>query len=324
MDAPEKRGPEFYPPEEDDRPLDSLTQTDESHSAQDPPSEQGEQLTGPLPAEPANAPRSVPLLAYLTVLLAVGFLVMSAVCVLQFRAGQRALDEAREAVEGIQSLDQLLEENDLLREQTAALETAAEENEWTINSLQQQLSMAEFAYDKVAKNVMELRFLCFLQNFMDEGNYALASNAIWLNGQTYFKDFSSTHQTPYWNDGAGYQYMYICQELLQLGYLSTPDDPDGGLQLNEEKPENLQWTDFWTALYQYYFILDKNDTHNFQIAIDLTRWTNQYQQLLDGEKFFFTATQYWIMRDNFLEFHYIRETEDGGLELILDETKITD
>lgn len=119
MDGSEKRGPEFYRPDEPDK-LPWLAQppeeTERPEGTGRPP-----QTGGPARPEAAGH-AAVPPLAYLTALLAAGFLLMTVVCVLQFRDSRKNLNELRRALEEVQTMDRLREENEQLRKDAQDLE----------------------------------------------------------------------------------------------------------------------------------------------------------------------------------------------------------
>lgn len=329
----EKRGPEFYPPEEDnERPWTSLPQADQSTSgdAQNlPPLEQG----GPPPQSPqptpANAPRSVPLLAYVTALLAVGFLIMTAVCVLQFRANQNTLDEVREIAEDIQTLDQLREENEQFREENAELEISAAENLQKAWEAEQSELIVKSMFEEIKLEQEALRYIWFIQNFMEDGNYAMAANALCFGGYDAYRKLVLESKSDSWNAaGINFQFLDFYSQLVQLNYLRTSDASGDGISLNKEIPENARWFDLWAALSAYYF-----DSDSSQAAICLVNWTNDYLYLLDQpesipeEQYWlghdsFTTEQYWILRETLSGQGYIRKTEDGGLEIILDGIEV--
>lgn len=321
----EKRGPEFYPPEEDnERPWTSLPQADQSTSgdAQNlPPLEQG----GPPPQSPqptpANAPRSVPLLAYVTALLAVGFLIMTAVCVLQFRANQNTLDEVREIAEDIQTLDRLREENEQLRKKNAELEANATENLQKAWEAEQSELIVKSMFEEVKLEQEALRYIWFIQNFIDDGNYAMATNALCFGGYDAYQKLVYESNTDSWNNGINFQFSDSYSQLNQLNYLCLPEAYGDDPYPNEEIPENNQWSELWTALSAYYF-----DSNSYQAAVCLVNWSNEYLYLLDWQEDIpeeqywlglesFTKEQYWILRETLSGQGYIRKTEDGGLEL---------
>lgn len=306
----ENRGVEFYPPEEADRqPWNDLP--DSPQDSTQPPSEP----EGPSPdPAPVKAPRTVPPLAYLTALLAAGFLLMTAVCVLQFRDSQQELDEVRGALENVQAIDTLREENTRLQERVDRLTAAAEKTAQEL--LDSQASLAEKEYDAETTGIERdmLNYLWFIQNFMESGNYAMAANAMAAGGDSCYA--LNLYQTARQNQRQREQYREYRQLLIDSGYLGggnriifKGDSVSTSLYIKYEMRQEVdRWTALWTALSSYYI-----DPDMTQSAASLKEWTDTQGELIEQYRGSFAIDQYELLLDEMLHSGYLTRMENGGL-----------
>lgn len=309
MDSSKKRGAEFYPPEEaDEQPWNDLPESPQDSGQ--PPSEP----EGPAPA-PADAgtPRTVPPLAYLTALLAAGFLLMTAVCVLQFRDSQRKLDEVRGALENVQSVDQLQMEKAQLQERIDGLTAAAEETAQEMQELQ--ASLGETAYEADIADVEKdmLNYLWFIQNFMESGNYAMATLATVYNGDNTYQDNGYLL-----NQRQREQYAEYRQQLIDLDYLNNHGHTiiwtNGTLGVNtslgpEQAAMIFQCADLWLALKEYYIEEDA-----MKAASYLVFWSKEYQTIIEQHRGSFAIDQYELLKEELLDRGCLTEKENGELD----------
>lgn len=300
----ENRGTEFYPPEEaDGQPWNDLP--DSSRNSTQPPPEP----EGPAPA-PASAgtPRTVPPLAYLTALLAAGFLLMTAVCVLQFRDSQRELDEVRGALANVQAVDQLQMEKARLQTEIDQLqmkmEQVAEERDRQMQDLIDEL----WELNENAR-VLELNSsLWFIREFMEAGDYGIAAAAAFYGVDANYRLFEAQL-----NPALAEQYKGWRQQLIDLGYLSWSAN-DTGVELSNsaQEKEALEWLMLWGALYYYY--VDGGDYRNS--ASLLLTWLYSYgpQELIQEHQGSFVIEQYELLLERLVNDGFLVETESGGLD----------
>lgn len=305
----ENRGVEFYPPEEADRqPWNDLP--DSPQDSGQPPTEPKEPV--PVPAD-AGTPRTVPLLAYLTALLAAGLLLMTAVCVLQFRDSQRELDEVRGALENVQAVDQLQMEKAQLQERIDELTAAAEETAQEMQELQASLVEKVYAANISGIEKDMLNYLWFIQNFMESGNYAMAANAVAYSGDhanyLYFIYADPPNQRQY------EQYQEYCQRLVELGYLNSigytinlADGTRSSRGIGSERVEELnQWLGLWAGLKEYYIEEDMMEAAHY-----LIEWS-KHQELIEQHRGSFAIDQYELLLERLVNDGFLFETESGGL-----------
>lgn len=310
MDSSEKRGievvdagPRFLPPEEaDEQPWNHLPDSPQD-SEQPPP---GPEEPAPAPAS-AKAPRTVPLLAYLTALLAAGFLLMTAVCVLQFRDSQRELDEVRGALESVQAVDQLQTEKARLQTEIAQLqtkmETLAEEKDQQIQDIAEEL----YELNQNA-SVLELNSsLWFIQEFMEAGDYGIAAVALISDVEAKYYLYGAEL-----NPTLAEQYEGWRQQLIDLDYLKHQANNEGIERSDSEQgKEALEWYALWSALYSYYIEGDYRYSANMLLV---WRYTFGRQELLEKQQGSFVIKQYELLLERLVNGGFLVETERGGLD----------
>lgn len=306
----ENRRVEFYPPKEaDEQPWNHLP--DSPQDSGQPPPEPEE--PAPAPAD-AGTPRTVPPLAYLTALLAAGFLLMTAVCVLQFRDSQRELDEVRGALENVQAVDRLQMEKAQLQERVDELTAAVEEAEQNRYELLFELEDKE--YEAYLSNTERdvFYYLWFIQNFMESGDYAMAANAMVNGGETCY--WQHLYGLSKWNQRLQEQYEEYCQRLIELDYLGSTDNmtvqADGTIRSlylrSEVRPEASRWAKLWIALSSYY--IDPDIT---QAAQYLKEWTDMRRELIEQHRGSFAIDQYELLKETLIDRGYLTESENGEL-----------
>lgn len=304
MNAPEKRGPEFYPPEDDDTKPQTpagaeLTET-ESPGAELTEAD----LTGadlPPAPMPERAGPSRAALSWAAAALTAGLLLAAAMCFVQFRANRIALDELRQAVEEAQTADALRKENADLR---AQLRQAQEEQSRAELEAQSYLESMNRAEAEAAKYPMQLRMsgiLWYIRGFMEEGDHALAASAA-VYGGDYAYELTAAGD-PEWSPGQMEEYRTFRVELMRLDYLSGESMEPG-----ERVNEIARWSGLWIALREFYF-----DDWPSQAAVNLKDWTELQGDLLDGREDSFAGREYGRLLDTLIEQGWLTQIEGGGL-----------
>lgn len=313
MDSSEKRGAEFYPPEEaDEQPWNDLPDSPRN-SGQPPPGPEG-----PAPAPPsAGTARTVPPLAYLVALLAAGFLLITAACVLQLRDSQRELDEVRGALENVQAAEQLQEEKAQLQERVDGLTAAAEEAAQEMEKLRDQLQRKEYEASSSGAKKDMLNYLWFIQNFMESGDYAMAANAIAYGGNDAYVELNLNYPHAL-NRRQQEQYEGCRQQLIELGYLRDPGSPSiyysapAGSNVEpgrQRMGEIEQWGELWLGLRGYYI----NDSIIVAAAY-LISWNREHQELVEPNRGSFAIDQYELLKETLISWGWLIETESGELD----------
>ncbi|MBD5084229.1 MAG: hypothetical protein HDT33_03985 [Clostridiales bacterium] len=216
----------------------------------------------PLPAPPPDEPtekhgaeegaRPFP---WLGVMLGAALLVMG-VCLLQLVRMNHRLDELQQAVEAVQSVDSLREENGRLQVKLDQTERNAEHLRQTLDDTRTGLA-AQTAQKK------RLDYLWYVGQFIDHGDYPMAALAATLSAREYFSDsFMVDPQTLYPNLEQIAQYRAYCRGLADKGYLemtygavyeSTPTVPTFPEQWDpEQNPDMAALGILWCALDENY------------------------------------------------------------------------
>ena len=211
--------PEFHPPAPEDIPLPPVTA-----------------------ARNSGSDWAAKLLPWLCLMLAAALLVLG-VCVLQVVKVNDRLDELQQAVEAVQSVDSLREENKLLQQD---VERAQSEKEQITEEKGQLYEIfadigAERDTLKVQKHLAE--FLFYMGRFMDSGDYPMAALAA-ISADPYFSFPISTDAGPLTvNPAMKDQYQYYRDELIRLGYLNETRSPSGSHFYNTQF--SLTLTEEW-------------------------------------------------------------------------------
>ena len=215
------------------------------------------------PAEKHGSEAGAVLHPWLGVVLGAALLVLG-VCLLQLvRMGHR-LDGLQQAVEAVQIVDSLREENEQLQEQ---LDQAEQE----LEQLQQAFDYTSTQRGFVFAQKQRLDYLWYMGQFMEHGDYPMAALVAALSSQGYFPDrvvFGS--QAVYPNPEQTAQYQAYTQELIDRGYLETApaytygdrielsEIPDASSLVfpdqwdPEQNPDMAALGILWCALDQYY------------------------------------------------------------------------
>lgn len=207
------------------------------------------------PAEKHGSEAGTKLFPWLCVMLGAALLVL-AVCLFQLTRMNHRLDGLQQAVEAVQSVDDLREENERLQEQLDQTEKNAEH-------LRQSLDDSRTALAAQTAQKKRLDYLWYMGQFMDHGDYPMAALVATLSAQEYFPDsFTAESLDVYLNLERISQYRAYCRELADKGYLtltfgaphqSTPTVPTFPGQWNpEQNPDMAALGILWCALDEYY------------------------------------------------------------------------
>lgn len=195
------------------------------------------------------------LLPWLCVALGAALLVMG-ICLLQLVRMNHRLEELQQAVEAVQSMDDLRKENGRLQVKIDQTERNAEHLRQSLDD-----SRTELAIQTVQKK--RLDYLWYMGQFMDHGDYPMAALAAVLSAQAYFPDeIIVDSQVVHLNLEQTAQYQAYCQELADKGYLkltlsapyrSTPTVPSFPEQWDpEQNPDMAALGILWCALDECY------------------------------------------------------------------------
>lgn len=231
----------------------------------------------PFPVLPPGGPKergaAERLLPWLCLVLGAALLVMG-VCLFQLVRVNHRLNELQQAVEAVQTVDSLRQENKLLQSQ---LEQQAAQNEWLTQALDDdaaQLTIARF-------QKMRANYLWYIGQFMDSGNYPMAVLAAMLDADTYFPDYYTVNSQPVFLDPTQTtQYQAYRQELVKKGYLEETSSPSHDYYVSSQMSVKLnfaeQWDPgqnpdmaalgiLWCAMSQYYVVENSGAAAQFLV-----------------------------------------------------------
>lgn len=180
------------------------------------------------PAEKHGADGGAKFLPWLCVVLGAALLVLG-VCLLQLVRMNHRLDGLQQAVEAVQSMDDLRKENERLQEQL-------DQREQEYHQLWQALQDFSAQSNSTLVQKRRLDYLWYMGQFMDHGDYPMAALAAVLSGRGYFPDsFIVDSQAVYLNPEQTAQYQAYTQELIDRGYLEEEID-HAHVPLNSQLP----------------------------------------------------------------------------------------
>lgn len=211
--------------DENKSPQDILNEIfEKSQAAAPPPPLSPEQPPGdndPLPASPPGGPAekrgadtAAKLLPWLCVVLGAALLILG-VCILQLARINHRLDGLQEAVEAVQIVDSLRDEN-------GRLQVKLDQTERNAEHLRQYLDDSRTGLATQTVQKKRLDYLWYMGQFMDHGDYPMAALVAVLSAQAYFPDeIIVDSQVVYLTLEQTAQYLAYCNELTDKGYLET-------------------------------------------------------------------------------------------------------